>query len=146
MAVEIEWLRAYVEKCVADVLDRDDVEVDDDGDIEFRSGTARVWVSVVDCEPLLVSVFAQAALGVKASAALLREVNDLNLRAVSAKVMVNGGALVVRQTLAASAVDPTTLAQAVHQVSHVANDIGHLAAAMFDGSTPYATETVESET
>lgn len=144
-ASEVTWLRAYVEQCMARVLQVDRVEVDPDGDVMFQSGTAELWVCVCPSEPLMVSVFAHAAVGVKPTVALLREVNDLNMRALSAKVMVNGQTLVVRQTIMAATLDVPALEQAVHQVAQVANDIGHLAAVMFDGRTPFEPASVEHE-
>lgn len=143
MAVEHEWLRAYVEKCMRSVLECDEVTLDADGDVMFRSGTASCWASVQECEPAMVVVFAHAATGVKPSVAVLREVNELNLRALSGTVTLVSGTITVRQSLLASSVSVESLDQACHQVTSVANDIGHLAAVMFDGRTPFAAEPVD---
>lgn len=137
---QVIWLQAYLERCLARFLAVDRVTVDGDGDVSFRAGTAQVWVGVCESEPLMVSVFAHAAVDVKPTVALYREINDLNMRALSAKVMLNERALVVRQTLLATAADETAIEQAVQQVCQVANDIGHLAAVMFDGGTPFEPE------
>lgn len=145
MATEIEWLRAWVEKCMRTVFEDDDVTLDQDGDVTFRSGTAACWVCVQESEPTMVIVFAHAAVGVKPTAALLREINDLNQRALSGTVTLVSGTIMVRQAMVASSVSVESLDQACHQVSRVANDIGHLAAVMFDGRTPYAPETVDHE-
>ncbi|MDP9318703.1 MAG: YbjN domain-containing protein [Actinomycetota bacterium] len=145
MATEIEWLGAWVEKCMRTVFDGDDVTIDQDGDVMFRSGTAACWVSVQESDPTMVIVFAHAALGVKPTAALLREVNDLNQRALSGTITIVSGTIMVRQAMLASTVTVESLDQACHQVSRIANDIGHLAAVMFDGHTPYAPEPVDHE-
>ncbi|MDX6297630.1 MAG: hypothetical protein QOI51_1487 [Nocardioidaceae bacterium] len=145
MATTIEWLRAYIETSMREVLESEEVCIDQDGDVMFRSGTAACWVSIHDIDPTMVVVFAHAALEVKPSAALLREVNELNQRALSGTVTVVSGTIMVRQSMLATAVGVDSLDQACRQVGSIANDIGHLAAVMFDGKTPYAPEPVEHE-
>ena len=131
------WLKAYVEKLLREIYDDAQVEEDDDGDFYSRWGTAAVYVRVIEGRHPMVRVFAHAAWGVKQSAAVLREINDLNTRTVSATVSIADGTILVTQTLHPSGLDEPTLAQAYCQVGSVADDIGTLAAAMFDGHTPF---------
>jgi Putative bacterial sensory transduction regulator len=140
-----EWLRAYVEKLLRELGDDEAVHEDEDGDFCLRWDTAAVYVRVMDREPTMVYVFAHAAWGVKTSAALLRELNELNAQAVSATIYVREGVVHVDQTLLASSLDKDTLAQAVSHVGLVATDIGTLAAAMFDGQTPFPADAEQAD-
>lgn len=144
--VQIEWLRAFVEKLLREAGDVD-VAPDGDGDYPFRWGTAACWVRVCDEPHLRVQVFGQAACGVKASARLLREVNEANARTVSARVYVLGGTVMVEQSVPADGLNAATLAQACIAVGSVADDLGVLLAVMFDGETPFPAEVqpIESE-
>ena len=79
-------LRSHVERCLQDIWDVPDLVIDDDGDYPYRRGTAMCWVSPFDGPVPGVRVFAHAAYGLKPSAKLLREVNDLNVRSTWARV------------------------------------------------------------
>ena len=85
MDVQVTWLRAYVEKCLRQAWEDRPVCMDEDGDFFFRCNTAACWVRVEE-DASLVRVFAHAATGVKRSARLLAELNELNQRARAAKV------------------------------------------------------------
>ena len=140
---EITWIRSHVERLLQDEWDVCRVVVDGDGDFPFRTGTAACWVSVLNSEPVMVRVFAHAAHGVRSSAKLLRELNDIEGRTLSVAVHHQGGAVIVAQTLSPVELTRPVLAQALVAVGGVADDIGPLLASMFDGSTPY--DAVESE-
>ena len=134
------WLRSHVEVLLQDEWGRCRVRPDGDGDYPFRCGTAACWVSVLDGPRPMVSVTAHAAIDVKTSAALLRELNSIQLRALTASVCVDDGIVLVSQTLDAAGLTRASLRQALHAVGGMADDIGALLAAMFDGRTPYPAE------
>ena len=145
MKHETVWLQAYVEKCLREMLDDAPVAVDDDGDFFYRWDTAACFVRVEDHPTRLVKVFAHAATGVKRSARLLAELNELNVRARTVKCSWAGGVVLVSQELPAEGVTPTTLSDACQAVGTVAGDIGILAAAMFDGHTPFPPQSEPAE-
>jgi hypothetical protein len=140
MGQEVFWLRAHVRQCLQEVWDVCRVEVDADGDVPFRTGIAAGWISAVDGEPPLVRVWAHVAFGVKATAAVLRELNDINRRSRTAHVYWAGGGVIAEQTLHADGVDSATLGQAWDAVSSVANDLGPMLAAVHGGATPFPAE------
>ncbi len=144
--VQIEWLRAYVEKLLRKAGDVD-VEPDGDGDYPFRWGTAACWIRVCGEPDLRVQVFGHAARGMKPSARLLRELNDANARMVSDRVYVLGDSVMVEQSVFAGGLNSATLMQACLAVGSVADDLGMLLAVMFDGETPFPAEVepLESE-
>jgi Putative bacterial sensory transduction regulator len=134
---QVDWLRSHIRQCMQEVWEVCRVQVDDDGDVPFRAGAAAGWIAAVDGEPPLVRVWAHAAFGVKATAAVLREINDLNRRSRTAHVYWDGGAVVVEQSLHADGVDAATLGQAWQSVTTVANDLGPMLTAVHGGTMPY---------
>jgi hypothetical protein len=137
---QITWLQSHVRQCLQEVWDVCRVQVDSDGDVPFRAGTTAGWVAAVDGEPALVRVWAHAAVGVKATVAVLREINDINRRSRTAHVYWDDGIVIVEQAVRADTVDAATLAQAWDAVSTVANDLGPMLAAVHGGSTPFPVE------
>lgn len=134
---ERQWIRSHVEVLLQREWDVCRVVTDEDGDVAFRSGTAACWVSVLGSEPPMVRVWAHAAHGVKATLAVLRELNEIQGRAVSAHVHHSNGCIVVSQTISPVGLTGEVLMQAVDTVSSIADDVGPLFAALFGGTTPY---------
>ena len=85
-------LRSHVERCLQDIWESPELITDPDADYPYRYGTAACWVSILDGPELGVRVFAHAAVGVRPSAKLAREVNELNDNAVWVKVVLAGAA------------------------------------------------------
>jgi len=139
------WIKSHVELLLQREWELSRVPPDPDGDFAFRRGTAMCWVSVLDSEPPMVRVFAHAAFGLKPTLALLRELNEIQHRTVSAAVELCGDAVVVSQTISPIGLTGPVLAQALVAVSTLADDIGPLLAAMFDGSTPFPLEVPDQE-
>ena len=110
--------------------------MDGDGDYPFRAASSVGWVRVEPQRPVLVRVFAHAAYDVKRSAALLKEINALNVRARFATVSWAAGVLSVQSALPAEAVDRGTLRLALDTVTSVADDISVLTAAVYGGRLP----------
>lgn len=137
---EHTWLRSHVEKCMREIWDDAPVHYDDDGDIPFRAGTAALWVST-RCDEPRIQVFAHAAHGVKQTAALLREVNEVSGRSLFARVYVRQGVVMVESVLPSEAVSSRTLRMAIDSVATVANDLGVLIATVHGGATPFEDET-----
>jgi hypothetical protein len=144
MDAETKWLHAYVEKCLRAGSDDAPVCVDDDGDFFYRWGTAACWVRI-EQDPLTVKVFAHAATHVKRSAKLLGELNELNSRARHAKVFWAAGLVMVTQSILAEGLTPAALDQACTSVGSIAEDIGTLAAAFFDGRTPFPADAAATD-
>jgi hypothetical protein len=137
---ETLWIKSHVELLLQREWEVCQVAVDPDGDFPFRAGTAACWVTVSEAEVPMVHVFAHAACGLKPTAKVLRELNDIQNRAFSARVSLTDGCVLVSQVLSPIGLTRPVLAQALHSVGGVAEDIGPLLAAMFDGSTPFPVE------
>jgi hypothetical protein len=140
------WVRSNVERLLQDEWDVWRVEHDDEGDYQFRRGTAACWVSILETGDLpFIRVFAYAADGLKPTAALFPELNDIQLRCSPVAVMWFGGRAMVSQTISPIGLTRSVLAQAIDAVGNVADDIGVLLASMFGGSTPYPVKLPEPE-
>lgn len=137
---QMSWLQSHIRQCLQETWDVCRVQIDEDGDVPFRAGVAAGWIAAVDGEPPLVRVWAHAAFNVKATAAVLREINDINRRSRTAHVYWDSGAVVVEQTLHGDGVDAATLGQAWQAVCAVANDLGPMLTAVHGGCTPFPVE------
>jgi len=143
---QAEWLTADVEKCMVEVWGEETDALGSVGDMmAFRSGTAECLVRVEAAPPTLVRVMARAVVGVRLTAKMLREINDLNACSRVANVWWSNGDVVVECSMFADAVNTISLSEACHHVGVVANDIGIGFAAMYDGSTPYPPLADDSE-
>jgi hypothetical protein len=142
---ETMWIKSHVELLLQREWDVGRVATDPDGDFPFRAGTAACWVSVSDGEPPMVHVFAHAACGLKPTLRVLRELNEIQGRALSARIELRSDVVVVSQTISPVGLTQPVLAQAMAAVNTVADDIGTLLAVMFDGATPFKHEIPDSE-
>lgn len=129
-----DLVRSHVERCLQDIWKVQGPEVDEEGDYPFRTRACVGWVRVEPQPPVLVRVFAHVAYDVKRSAALLQELNALNVRSRMATVCWADGTVAVHSALPVDAVDRGTLRLALDTVSRVADDISELVAAVFGGS------------
>ena len=130
-------LRSHVERALMEIWERPDLVVDDDGDYPFRTQTSVCWVRVVESDDPTVRVFSHAAVGVKKTARMLTELNDLNQQARWAKLAWCHGVIVVDVVLHWTNVDQASLSRALDAVSGVSDDVGSLFAGVFGGSTPF---------
>jgi hypothetical protein len=142
---ELMWIKSHVELLLQREWDVCRVVADSDGDFPFRHGTAACYVSVIDSEPAMVRVFAHAAFGLKPTLKLLRELNEIQRRSLSARVELRNDVVVVSQTLSPLGLTQPVLAQAMDAVATVAADVGILLAGMFDGRTPFPAVVPDSE-
>ena len=140
------WFRSYVEQILEEAWEQCRVAADDDGDYPYRVGTAACFVRVDQGPPLHVRVWGYAATDVRRTAKLLIELNDFNAAARSVRAYWANGAVIVEDAVLAGGVNAETLTRVCREVGRAADDIGALAAAMFDGQTPFpAGDVVEGE-
>lgn len=133
-------MRSHLERCLQDIWGTHDLVVDADQDYPFPYGIAACWVSPLVGPVPGVEVYAHAAVGLRPSAKLLREVSELNVRSRWTKVMYADGIVRVSAVLHWTAIDRLSLAHTLVQVGEVANDVGSLLAVVYGGSTPYPAE------
>ena len=140
-----DWFNNFVSATMAMILP-EPVVPDTDGDIPVHGTTAEAWVRVEAREPWGVRVFALAALGVPAKAAVLREINAVNLADRGVRVLLApNGSVMVDYLLFADAVTQDNLRAVLGRVLSVADEIGPLLAAVHGGSTPISPQPSPSE-
>lgn len=142
---EMVWLRSHVERCLQHVWENASLEVDEDGDYRFRSESGMGWVSIDDGRPPMVTLWVMAVTGVKSSAGLLREINEINGRSCAAQAILSCGNVIVRYRLPAEAVTPTTFEFAVHSVCTMTDDVGPMIASVYGGEIAIPSETSDAE-
>ena len=130
------WFRVYVERLLMEQFDTTSLVKDGDGDVPFSKGTSACFVTVED-RPLGVRVWGMAATGIRPTAAVLREVNELNQRTSHAKVVHAGDRVWVELRVPADQVAARSVRRACGQVCSIADDIGSLFAGVHGGSTPF---------
>jgi Putative bacterial sensory transduction regulator len=133
-------LRSHVERCLQDVWEQHELIIDGDGDYPYRWGTAACWVAVQSGPSMAVRVFAHAAHGLKRTAKLLTEINEVNARSRWARVFWDHGRVIVAAELPWTAIDRPALDQFMRSVGTVADDIGAMLAAVYGGQTPLPPE------
>lgn len=141
---EFEWFRAYVGQCLAEQFDGSVPPIDDDDDWVIGWDSSVIYVSAHEGSPWCADAWAIAVRGLRPRVAVLREINDLNLRMPTAKAALSGGALMIRQRVLADGLNAETINQAVMSVGIAAEHVGVMMASMFDGYDPFAVE-VSSE-
>jgi hypothetical protein len=132
-------LRGHVERVLQEHWHQHHLVVDGDGDYPFRAGQAMCWVSV-QSDPAAVQVFAQAVRGVKRSAKLLAEVNELSGSARWVKVFWHDDTVFVSRILDVDGADAGSIRRACDTVATVAQDIAPMLAAVFGGEPPLPPE------
>ncbi|MBA3234120.1 MAG: YbjN domain-containing protein [Propionibacteriales bacterium] len=143
---QAEWLAAYVEKCMAQAWGDEAAGLTNVGDmVMYRWGSAACSVRVESTIPVMVRVMAKAVIGVRPTAKLLREINEVNARSRVVNAWWYDGDVTVECSLFADAVSPESLREACFHVGQVADDIGVGLAALYDGSTPYPPFANDSE-
>ena len=82
-----------------------------------------------------------AAYGLKPTAKLLRELNEIQGRSLSAAIYLSDDVVMVAQTMNVIGLTRPVLAQALAAVRSLADDIGFLLAGMYGGQTPLSAST-----
>jgi hypothetical protein len=128
-----DLVRSHVERCLQDIWEVPALEADADGDYPFRTKCCQGWVRVELQPPQLVRVFAHVAYDVKRSAALLTELNSVNVRSRLATVCWADRTVAVNAALPVETLDRASLRFALDVVCGVADDISELVLAVFGG-------------
>lgn len=137
-------VRSHVERCLMDLWQTSELVTDADGDYPFRRGTAACWVSVMGNADG-VQVSAHAAIGLRSTPALRREVNELNAAARWVRVSVHAGVVHVSRELHWTEVNRVPLGHAIDQVGKVADEIGLMLAMVHGGRTPFPAQSDDSD-
>jgi hypothetical protein len=124
--------RSHVKECLREAFELSQLVVDADGDVPFTHGTAIYYVTVRR-DGKKVKVWSSAVHGLKATAAVLKEVNSVNATVQHCRLFVSGGRLVVEGVLPVDGLTPEDLRDLCVEVGTVADDVGQLVSAVHGG-------------
>src|SRR3954463_7407048 len=130
-------LHHHVQRCLERDLGAPRMDADDDGDYGAIVDGQVVWVRpMLDESPPLVRVWMTALRGAKKSAALLTEINDINVGLNQVRCVLLGKAVVVTAETELESVEPGELGRLVTLVAQTAEHVGELIQAVFGGDLP----------
>lgn len=133
-------LRAHVEGIVREYLGvgpDGDLEIDPEGDIPVRVGSALYFVSLLERDPALVRVWSIVLDDVKSTDDLLAELNDINANIVAARVFFIGERVIAATELRADTLDPGELAFACDSIGALSDWIDTTMEIRFGGRTRF---------
>jgi hypothetical protein len=127
-------LRHHVQRCLQRDLGITLHDPDDNGDYWVMVDDQPVWVRcLLEHTPALARVWAPAASGVKRSAAVLRELNELNAGLRRLCCILGGGSVQVTSDLEIESIEPGELGRLVEHVGRTARHVGELMATVHGG-------------
>ena len=129
------WFKSYVRTLLTEILEHD-VEPDSDGDFPVRGETSNGWVRPEVSGLWGVHIFVHAAHGVPGKAAVLKEINEINLTEPLVKLLLHEGVVMATLRLLADAVTAENLEGALSRVLRVADQVGPLLVAVHGGQLP----------
>lgn len=117
-----EGVRNRVRALVAEYLDADSPAVDlVDGPVTLRSGTAMVYIRLIDGGPPVLRVYSPLLRHVERSGDLLAELNDLNARLSFLRLFWRDGTVFAATELLATALTTESLRHACDTVADTAD-------------------------
>lgn len=114
-------VRERVSRLLTDYLDGEDPIDPSDGPVAIRSGTAVVYVRLIDAEPPVVRVFSRLLRGVAGTHDLLGELNEINAHLSFVRLFWREDTVIAATELLAATADPDELANACDVLCDVAD-------------------------
>lgn len=127
-------MRSHLERCLQDEFDTCRVVADADDDYPFEHAGAVYYVRLIEAaDTWWVRVWAPIVIGVKRSARLLTELNDINLRYPLVRALLREGNVYVEGNMHASTLGSENLGRVCHAVGEVAAAVSEPIATVFGG-------------
>ena len=124
--------RSHVKECLRESLELSTVFVDSDGDVPIAHGTAIYWVAVRS-DGKYVKAWSRPVVGVKQTAALMREVNEVNMGLEHSRLFFAKGMLMLEGVLPVDGLTPEYLHDLCVEVGATADDVGQMISAVYGG-------------
>lgn len=128
--------RSHVKELVRAAFELDRVVVDDDGDLPFRCGTARYYVSVVR-GGRVVRVWSRAVMGLRSTKPVLRELDATNAGLLFTRVHSLDGGVWVEGCLPVETLGIPELLVLCQEVGATADRLGSLLATVHGGHVAF---------
>lgn len=124
--------RSHVKECLREAFELETVHADDDGDFPFPFGTAVFFVSVRQ-DGQQVKVWSPAVTGLKPTAAVLREVNEVNTHLEQGRAYLKHGQLMIEGVLAVDSLTPDLIRELAVVIGSTADSVGQMVSAVHGG-------------
>lgn len=128
----VDLARSHVKECLREAFELPQLIVDEDGDVPFHQGTAVYFVSI-RLDGKKVKVWSQAVVGIKPTAGVLREVNEVNAGMEHARAFITRQRLVIEGVLPTDGLTPEDLRDLCLEVGVAADEIGTMISAVHGG-------------
>lgn len=128
----VDLAKSHVRECLREGFELPSLMVDDDGDVPFSHGTARYYVTVRQ-DGLKVKAWATAVYGVKPSAAVLREINEVNAGLQFSRAFIVQERLMIEGVLPIDGLTATDLRDLCVEIGSVADEVGQMISAVHGG-------------
>ena len=133
-----EVIQPYLEKLMKELLDVESLIVWDDGTIPVHSGSAGIYIRLIERDDRpLVHISSPLLGGVPSTPALLERLNEINAASVQARVFWTGDQVIAALDLLAEALDREELSVAVDLISGFADHWDTELRAAFGGETSF---------
>ena len=137
--IDHQALHHHIQRLLQRDLGMPLAEADGDGDYGSIIDGHIVWVRPLLGEsPALVRVWTPAAHGVKRSAALLKEINELNTGLNQVRCFLVESDVMISAEMELESVEAGELGRLVTRVGETAEHIGELITTVFGGHPPFA--------
>jgi hypothetical protein len=130
-------LRATVAQALAQVLDKDELVTNDDGEWPVKAGSAIVIVRVVEGLPPALQLYSPVLRGVATTAELLEALNEINGRIRYGRVFVANHVVVVAMELPAVDLTATHIAFACAELGNLADHMDDALRGRFGGEVAF---------
>jgi hypothetical protein len=137
LAAALEVLRAHVARALAQVLDKDELVTNDDGEWPVKSGSAIVIVRVVEGLPPVLQLYSPVLRGVATTAELLEALNEINARIRYGRVFVAGHVVIAAMELPAVDLTAAHIAFALAELGGLADHLDDTLRGRFGGEVAF---------
>jgi hypothetical protein len=132
-----DMARSHVVECTRKAFELSEVTVDGDGDLPMRYGTAMYFLSIRG-DGRKVKAWSPVVGPVKGSAALLRELNEVNAGLLVSRVFWGDDQVVAEGMLPIEELTPELLRELCVEVGQTADSVGSMVSAVFGGSVSFS--------
>jgi len=139
-----EMTMAYVEKILREYLETDTLEVNSNGDVPIRRGSALYFVRVTPREPYRVIVDASVLKGVEESLELYRELNKINATIYGIQAFYEDGRVIFSTDQLADSLQAAELERACRNISACADKYDDELQEKFGGEKTFADDDDDS--
>ena len=131
--------RSHVRECLREAFELKELVTDPDGDVPFRHGTAAYYVTLRK-DGKRVKAWSWAVRDVKATAPLLRELNEVNGELELARIFWRHKTVVVEGVLPVDDLTPERIRELCVEVGETADRVGQVLATVYGGEVAFSDE------